>query len=70
LKVKLAMEHVDRRSFTFDLKILCQTIWMMTFGRWLPIDEHAAVARLREQVKNGVDHRPDAHCKGETTLAN
>ena len=70
LKVKLAMEHVDRRSFTFDLKILCQTIWMITFGRWLPIDEHAAVARLREHVRNGVDHRPKAHRKGETTLAN
>ena len=70
LKVKLAMEHVDRRSFTFDLKILCQTIWMMTLGRWLPIDEHAAVARLREHVRNGVDHRPKAHRKGETTLVN
>jgi len=53
LKVKLAMEHVDRRSFTFDLKIFCQTIWMMTLGKWLPIDEHPEVLKLREQIQDG-----------------
>jgi lipopolysaccharide/colanic/teichoic acid biosynthesis glycosyltransferase len=53
LKVKLAMEHVDRRSFTFDLKIFCQTIWMMTLGKWLPIDEHPEVLKLKEQIQDG-----------------
>ena len=49
LKVKLAMEHVDKNSFTFDLKILFQTIWMLTLGRWWPIEEHPAVVRLKEE---------------------
>ena len=46
LKVKLAMEHVDRDSFLFDLKILTQTVWMLTLGRWWPIRKHPAVAEL------------------------
>jgi len=50
LKVKLAMEHVDRDSFAFDLKILCQTVWMLTLGRWWPIEEHAAVTKLRNML--------------------
>ena len=48
LKVRLAMEHVDRKSSAFDLKILCQTVWMVTFGHWWPIREHSAVAALRQ----------------------
>ncbi len=51
LKVKLAMEHVDRNSFAFDLKILFQTIWMLTLGRWWPIKEHPAIAKLREKIE-------------------
>jgi lipopolysaccharide/colanic/teichoic acid biosynthesis glycosyltransferase len=47
LKVGLAMEHLHRRSVAFDLKILCQTVWMMTFGHWWPIREHPAVFELR-----------------------
>ena len=50
LKVKLAMEHVERDSFAFDLKILCQTVWMLTLGRWWPIEEHEAVAELNPQI--------------------
>lgn len=49
LKVKLAMEHVDKDSFLFDMKILFQTIWMLTFGRWWPIVEHPEVAELRKK---------------------
>ena len=48
LKVKLSMEHVERDSFAFDLKILCQTLWMLTVGRWWPIEEHEAVAELKK----------------------
>lgn len=51
LKVKLSMEHVDRNSFAFDLKILFQTIWMLTLGRWWPIKEHPAIAKLREKIE-------------------
>jgi lipopolysaccharide/colanic/teichoic acid biosynthesis glycosyltransferase len=53
LKIKIAMEHVERKSFAFDLKILCQTIWMMTLGKWLPIDEHPEVLKLKEQIQDG-----------------
>jgi hypothetical protein len=47
------MEHVERKSLAFDLKILCQTIWMMTLGKWLPIDEHPEVLKLKEQIQDG-----------------
>jgi lipopolysaccharide/colanic/teichoic acid biosynthesis glycosyltransferase len=50
LKVKLAMEHVDRNSFAFDLKILCQTLCMLSFGRWWPIKEHPELVKLREKI--------------------
>ena len=50
LKVKLAMEHVDRNSFAFDLKILCQTIWILTVGRWCQVKEHPAVARIKNSL--------------------
>jgi lipopolysaccharide/colanic/teichoic acid biosynthesis glycosyltransferase len=51
LKVKLAMEHVERDSFAFDLKILYQTLWMLTLGRWWPIEEHSTVAKLRDKIE-------------------
>jgi lipopolysaccharide/colanic/teichoic acid biosynthesis glycosyltransferase len=53
LKVKIAMEHVERNSLAFDFKILCQTIWMMTLGKGLPIDEHHALSELKEQIRDG-----------------
>jgi lipopolysaccharide/colanic/teichoic acid biosynthesis glycosyltransferase len=57
-KVNLAMEHVERNSLAFDLKILCQTIWMMILGKWLPIiDEHPAVLELKEQIRYGSNKR-------------
>ena len=49
LKIKLAMEHVDKKSFAFDLKILCQTIWTLSLGRWWPIAEHPGVGELRRE---------------------
>lgn len=51
LKVTLAMEHLDRNSFAFDLSILCQTVWMITFGRWWPIAEHLAVVELIGKIE-------------------
>jgi len=51
-KVKLAMEHVERNSLAFDLKILCQTVWMMILGKWFPIiGEHPAVSELKKQIR-------------------
>ena len=51
LKVKLAMEHVDRNSFLFDLKILFQTVWMITpFGKLFPIKEHPLVTELKQNL--------------------
>lgn len=52
LKVKLAMEHVNRNSFSFDLRILCQTMWTVTLGRWWPIEEHPAVSELKEKLSS------------------
>ena len=51
LKVKLAMEHVDRKSFLFDLKILLQTVWMITpFWKLFPIKEHPLVTDLKQSL--------------------
>lgn len=49
-KVKLAMEHVNRQSFFFDLKILLQTVWALTGGRLWPIKEHPFVADVRSRI--------------------
>ena len=54
LKVRLAMEHVDKNSLTFDLRILCQTIWMLTLGRWRPLEENRAVAELKKRQYGSV----------------
>ncbi|MBC8394162.1 MAG: sugar transferase [Deltaproteobacteria bacterium] len=51
LKVKLAMEHVDRNSFWFDMKILLQTVWMLTLGRFWPIEVHPEVESLKRQIQ-------------------
>jgi lipopolysaccharide/colanic/teichoic acid biosynthesis glycosyltransferase len=53
LKVALSMEHVNRKSLAFDLKILGMTVWMMTIGKWLPIKEHPAVSALRYKIEQG-----------------
>jgi len=62
LKVKLAMEHVDKNSFWFDMKILFQTVWMLTLGRLWPIKEHPEVAKLKSEIE-------DASRKGAKTLS-
>lgn len=64
LKVRLAMEHVERNSFFFDLKIFCQTAWMLTLGRLWPIAEHPAVSDMKRRIsmeaKNYSPGRPKA----------
>lgn len=49
-KVTLAMEHVRRDSFWFDLLILLQTIWAITLGRILPLPEHPGVRELKKSA--------------------
>jgi len=62
LKVKLAMEHVDKNSFWFDMKILVQTVWILTLGRMWPIEEHPEAAKLKSEIE-------DASRKGAKTLS-
>lgn len=50
-KVKLAMEHVERNSFCFDLGILFQTIWAITAGKLWPIKEHSFISDIRKKIK-------------------
>ncbi len=50
LKVALAMEHVRRNSFGFDLSILMQTVWALTpLVKIRPIEELEAVRQFREK---------------------
>lgn len=49
-KVELAMEHVRRNSFWFDLGILWQTVWALTPGAKIwPVRELEEVARFRRK---------------------
>jgi lipopolysaccharide/colanic/teichoic acid biosynthesis glycosyltransferase len=50
LKVELAMEHVRRHSFWFDLLILLQTVWVLTpMGKIRPVRELEAVRQFKEK---------------------
>lgn len=49
-KVGLAMEHVRRKSFLFDFGILLQTVWVLTVGRVLPIEEHQIVTEIKQSI--------------------
>jgi len=50
LKVELAMEHVRRNSFWFDLTILVETVWVLTpMGKIWPVRELDAVKRFKEK---------------------
>jgi len=49
-KVELAMEHVRRNSFLFDLTILLQTVWAVVAGRSAQIAEHPVIANLRQHA--------------------
>jgi hypothetical protein len=50
LKVSLAMEHVEKDSFWFDMKILLQTVWMLTLGRFRPIELHPEILKLKRKL--------------------
>ncbi len=50
-KVKLAMEHVDRKSFLFDFGILLKTVWALTVGKIWPIKEHQIINEIKQDIK-------------------
>jgi lipopolysaccharide/colanic/teichoic acid biosynthesis glycosyltransferase len=50
LKVKLAEEHRKNDSVLFYLKMIIQTVWMLFFGKWLPIQEHPEVVKMRNNI--------------------
>ena len=58
-KVKLAMEHVHRRSFSFHLKILYHTLWMLSFGRVWPLREHPAIVELKKEISENWQLKSD-----------
>ncbi len=49
-KVKIAMEHVERKSLFFDFGILFQTVWALTGGKIWPIKEHLIIKKIKEQL--------------------
>jgi lipopolysaccharide/colanic/teichoic acid biosynthesis glycosyltransferase len=50
-KVDLAMEHVQRQSFWFDLLILVKTLAAVAFGRLWSLHEPVGLTVLRESFK-------------------
>ncbi len=51
-KVRLAMEHVNRKSFFFDFGIFLKTVWVLTVGRIWPIKEHQIVNEIKQNVES------------------
>jgi lipopolysaccharide/colanic/teichoic acid biosynthesis glycosyltransferase len=49
IKMKLALEYVEKQSIVLDLKILFLTVWSITLGRFLaqPENELAELAKKR-----------------------
>ncbi len=50
-KVKLAMEHVNRKSFFFDFGIFIKTLWALTGGRMRSIKEHPIVSEIKQDIE-------------------
>lgn len=50
-KVRLAMEHVHRKSFLFDFSILLKTVWVLTAGKIWPTKEHPIVREIKQAVE-------------------
>lgn len=50
-KVKLAMKHVERKSFLFDFGVLIQTVWALTGGRIWLIKEHPIVNDIKRDIE-------------------
>lgn len=50
-KVRFAMEHVNRKSFIFNLSILFKTLWALTGGRIWQIKEHPIVSEIKNDIE-------------------
>ncbi len=50
-KVKLAMEHVNRKSFFFDFGIFIKTLWALTGGRMRSVKEHPIVSEIKKKIE-------------------
>ena len=56
LKIKLGMLHVEYNSFWFDIKILLQTIWALSLGRFIfRLDKPPEVIALQKITINQED---------------
>ena len=55
-KVKLAMEHVNRKSFLFDFGILLKTVWALTGGKIWPIKEHQIINEIKQNIERLNNH--------------
>ncbi|HDY69140.1 MAG TPA: sugar transferase [Candidatus Scalindua sp.] len=51
VKAKLAMEHVNRKSFLFDFGILLKTVWVLTGGKIWPIKEHQIINEIKQNIE-------------------
>lgn len=49
-KVKFALDHVDKKSFWFDISILMKTLWALTGGKIFTTKEHPMVKEIKEQI--------------------
>lgn len=60
-KVRLAMEHVRKKSILFDAIILVKTVWAITGGRICPQPEHPFIAEIKAQIaKQNASARKDS----------
>lgn len=60
-KVRLAMEHVRKKSILFDAIILVKTAWAITGGRICPQPEHPFIAEIKAQIaKQNASARRDS----------
>ncbi len=50
-KITLAMEHVERKSFLFDLSVLFQTVWALTVGKIFPIKEDDFITEIKQNIE-------------------
>lgn len=50
-KIRLAMEHVNRKSFLFDFGIFIQTVWALTGGKIWPINEHPIINEIKQDIE-------------------
>jgi lipopolysaccharide/colanic/teichoic acid biosynthesis glycosyltransferase len=71
-KVELGMQHVVRRSTSYDLWVLARTVWALTAGRLWDGGDSAVIAEARRRLEAFNRSSPTqidttGHRQGETT---